>query len=189
MKKLVLAASVVLLAACASPQQEQVNFAPKATTSAAKVVENKSMSLSSKDVRTAQYVALLDNGRSNITPVHTRQNLRIGIENALVNQFSSQGFQVTVNSENSMNVEVQEALVSVKHTVMENDMTANVVLELTAENAKGKLVKTYTGTANRSGLMSASNDDIETVLNDTVNLVLKEIANDKELQDYMKERF
>jgi uncharacterized lipoprotein len=37
--------------------------------------------------------------------------------------------------------------------------------------------------------MSASNDDIETVLNDTVNLVLKEIANDKELQDYMKERF
>jgi uncharacterized lipoprotein len=106
-----------------------------------------------------------------------------------VNQFSSQGYQVTVNSENALQVEVQEALVSVKHTVMENDMTANVVLEVTAENAKGKLVKTYSGTAKRSGLMSASNDDIETVLNDTVNLVLKEIANDKELQDYMKERF
>lgn len=189
MKKLVLAASVVLLAACAGPQQEQINFAPTAATSAAKLVEGKSMSLSSQDVRTAQYVALLDNGRANITPVHTKQNVRIGIENALVNQFSAQGYRVTVNSKNALKVEVQEALVSVKHTVMENDMNATVVLELTAENEQGKLVKTYTGKAQRSGLMSASNDEIETVLNDTVNLVLKEIANDTELQDYMKERF
>ncbi|MCY9871239.1 YajG family lipoprotein [Vibrio barjaei] len=189
MKKLVLAASVVLLAACASPQKEQINFAPTAATSAAKLVEGKAMSISSQDVRTAQYVALLDNGRANITPVHTRQNVRIGIENALVNQFSSEGYQVTVNSKNTLKVEIQEALVSVKHTVMENDMNATVILELTAENEQGKLVKTYTGTAKRSGLMSASNEEIETVLNDTVNLVLKEIANDTELQDYMKERF
>ncbi|MCW8347294.1 MULTISPECIES: YajG family lipoprotein [Vibrio] len=189
MKKLVLAATIVLLAGCASPKQEQINFAPQAATSAAKIVEGKTMSLSSQDVRTAQYVALMDNGRANITPIHTRQNVRIGIENALVQQFSSQGYKVTVNSPNTVKVEIQEALVSVKHTVMENDMAANVVVELTVENSKGKLVKTYTGKATRSGLMSASNDDIETVLNDTVNLVLKEISNDAELVDYMKERF
>lgn len=189
MKKLVLAAAVVLLAGCASPKQEQINFAPQAATSAAKIVEGKTMSLSSQDVRTAQYVALMDNGRSNITPIHTRQNVRIGIENAIAQQFSSQGYKVTVNSPNAVKIEVQEALVSVKHTVMENDMAANVVVELTVENAQGKLVKTYTGKANRSGLMSASNSDIEAMLNHTVNLVLKEISNDTELVDYMKERF
>ncbi|CAH0526723.1 YajG family lipoprotein [Vibrio hippocampi] len=189
MKKLFLAASVVLLAACASPQKEQINFIPTAATSAAKMVEGKSISLSSQDVRAAQYVALLDNGRNTITPVHTRQNVRIGIENALVNQFSSQGYQVTVNSANSLKVVIQEALVSVKHSVMANDMNSSVVVELTAENAKGKLIKKYTATASRSGMMSASNSDIELVFNDTVNKLLEEIANDTELQLYMKERF
>ncbi|MCJ2377802.1 YajG family lipoprotein [Vibrio sp. ZSDZ34] len=189
MKKLVLAVSVALLAACASPKQEQIDFAPQATMSAAKIVEGKSFTLSSKDVRTAQYVALLDNGRSNITPVHSKQNVRVSLENLLTQQFSSQGYHVTVNSSNSLKLELQEALVSVRHSVMENDIDGNVTIELTAENAKGKLVKTYNGTAKRSGVMSASDEDIATVLNDTVSLVLKEIANDQELQDYMKERF
>ncbi|MDE1211851.1 YajG family lipoprotein, partial [Vibrio aestuarianus] len=62
-------------------------------------------------------------------------------------------------------------------------------LEITAETPKGKLVKTFNGTAKRSGKLSASNEDIEMVLNDVVNLVLKEIANDSELKSYMQERF
>ncbi|CRZ50113.1 putative lipoprotein [Vibrio cholerae] len=50
-------------------------------------------------------------------------------------------------------------------------------------------MKSYTGTAKRTGVLSASNDEIETVLNDVINTVLKEIANDAELQNYMQERF
>lgn len=68
-------------------------------------------------------------------------------------------------------------------------MDAKVTLEVTAETPRGKLVKSYTGTAKRSAALSASNQDIEKVLNDVVNLVLKEMANDDELKGYMKERF
>ena len=57
---------------------------------------------------------------------------------------------------------------------MENQMDGSVVLEVTARNAKeGKLVKSYTGTAKRTGVLSASNDEIETVLNDVINMVPK----------------
>ncbi|MCG7488682.1 YajG family lipoprotein [Vibrio sp. Of14-4] len=189
MRKLVLAASVALLTACASPQQEQLNFMPQPVLSNSNLVQNANFTLTSKDVRSAQYVALIDSGRSNIEPIHSRQNVRISIENALLEQFQSQGFNSTVNSENSVSVEIQEALVSVKHSVMANEMDGKVVLEITAETPNGKLVKTYTGTAKRNGALSASDDEIGMVLNDVTNLVLKEVANDRELKDYMQERF
>ena len=105
MRKLVLAASVALLTACASPQQEQLNFMPQPVLSNSNLVQNANFTLTSKDVRSAQYVALIDSGRSNIEPIHSRQNVRISIENALLEQFQSQGFNTTVNSENSVSVD------------------------------------------------------------------------------------
>ncbi|ENM3787995.1 hypothetical protein AB5A11_003777 [Vibrio cholerae] len=189
MKKLVLAASIALLTACSAPQQSQINVNPQAALSQNAIVNNSSFSLVSKDVRSAQYVALVDSGRNNIEPIHPRQNVRITLENALAEQFGSQGFRLSVNSENTITLEIQELLVSVKHSMMENQMDGSVVLEITAETPRGKLVKSYTGTAKRTGVLSASNDEIETVLNDVINTVLKEIANDAELQNYMQERF
>ncbi|WP_336937025.1 YajG family lipoprotein [Vibrio cholerae] len=189
MKKLVLAASIALLTACSAPQQSQINVNPQAALSQNAIVNNSSFSLVSKDVRSAQYVALVDSGRNNIEPIHPRQNVRITLENALAKQFGSQGFRLSVNSENTITLEIQELLVSVKHSIMENQMDGSVVLEITAETPRGKLVKSYTGTAKRTGVLSASNDEIETVLNDVINTVLKEIANDAELQNYMQERF
>ena len=189
MKKLVLAASIALLAACSAPQQQQIRLNPTAVLSNSDIVTNSKFTLVSKDVRSAQYVALVDSGRNNIEPIHARQNVRIALENALSSQFDSQGFTITVNSENMLTLEIQEALVTVTHTIMENEMNGKVLLQLTAETPKGKLVKSYTGTAKRTGALSASNEDIEQVLNDVVNLVLKEIAADTELQNYMKERF
>ncbi|HGS5454366.1 YajG family lipoprotein [Vibrio cholerae] len=189
MKKLVLAASIALLTACSAPQQSQINVNPQAALSQNAIVNNSSFSLVSKDVRSAQYVALVDSGRNNIEPIHPHQNVRITLENALAEQFGSQGFRLSVNSENTITLEIQELLVSVKHSIMENQMDGSVVLEITAETPRGKLVKSYTGTAKRTGVLSASNDEIETVLNDVINTVLKEIANDAELQNYMQERF
>ncbi len=191
MRKLFIAASLALLAACSSPQQEepQINFIPHPTLSRQKLVDGLNLALESKDVRSAQYVALIDSGHNNIQPVHTRQNVRISLESALFDQLTSQGFQVSVNSENSLSVEVQELLINVEHSIMANEMTARAVFQVTAETPAGKMVKTYKGKAHRTGTFSASDESIEEVLNDVTDLILKEIAYDQELLGYMKERF
>ncbi len=189
MKKLVLVATVTLLAACSSPQQTQLNLMPQGTLSTNPIVQGKTYSLTSKDARASQYVALVDDGRSNIQPLHAKQNLRVTLEQALEQQFSSQGFRADLNSNNAVELEIQQALVSVKHSLMKNEMDAKVVVEITAENPQGKLVKTYTGNAKRSGSLSASETEIEQTLNDVINLTLKEVANDPELRNYMQERF
>ena len=191
MRKLFITATFALLAACSSPQQEepQINFIPKPTLSNQKMVDGLSFALESKDMRSAQYVALVDSGRNNIQPMHTRQNVRISLESALFDQLTSQGFQVSVNSENTVLLEIQELLINVQHSVMKNEMTARAVIKVTAETPAGKMVKTYNGKAHRTGAFSASDAAIEEVLNDVSNLVLKEIAYDQELMSYMKERF
>ena len=84
MKKLVLAASIALLTACAAPQQQQINFMPQPVLSNSDIVKGSTFTLVSKDVRSAQYVALVDSGRHNIEPVHAKQNVRIALENAPV---------------------------------------------------------------------------------------------------------
>ncbi len=189
MKRLLLAASVALLTACSTPQQSQLNLMPESTLSTNPIVQGKTYSLTSKDARASQYVALVDDGRSNILPLHAKQNLRTTLEQALEQQFSSQGFNSGLNSNNVVELEIQQALVNVKHSTMANEMDAKVVVEVTAENPQGKLVKTYTGNAKRSGSFRASSSDIEQTLNDVINLTLKEIADDSELRNYMQERF
>jgi uncharacterized lipoprotein len=191
MRKLIIAASLALLAACSSPQPEQpqINFIPKPVLSHQKIADGLSFALESKDVRSAQYVALIDSGHNNIQPVHTRQNVRISLESALFDQLTSQGFQVSVNSENTVSLEITELLINVQHSVMQNEMTGRAVIKVTAETPAGKMVKTYRGKAHRTGAFSASDESIEEVLNDVTNLVLKEMAYDQELQNYMKERF
>ncbi|GEM74034.1 YajG family lipoprotein [Vibrio sagamiensis] len=189
MKKILMAASVALLTACSAPQQTQLNLMLETTLSSHPIVQGKTYHLTSKDVRPAQYVALVDNGRANILPLHAKQNLRISIEEALAKQLSSQGFQSDLNSSNKLKLIIQDALVNVKHSVMKKEMDASVILEVTAETPQGKLVKTYNGTAKRSGVLSASDEDIEKTLNDVIALTLKEVANDNELRQYMQERF
>ena len=100
MKKLILAASIMALTACSAPQQEQINVMPEASLSSSNLVQGKTYTLTSKDVRAAQYVALVDSGRSNIQPIHAKQNMRISLEDALAKQLESQGFRASVNSEN-----------------------------------------------------------------------------------------
>ncbi|WED26035.1 YajG family lipoprotein [Vibrio sp. DW001] len=190
MKKLLIAASILLLAACSSsPKEPQVNFIPQTTTSQNKTVDNLMFSLDSKDVRSAQYVALIDSGRNNIQPVHAKQNIRITLESALQDQLQSQGFRTSVNSENSVTLEIQQLLVNVQHSIMSNEMDAKITLQITAETPAGKLVKIFNGSASKTGTFSASDSQIEQIVNDVTSLVLAEIANDAELNNYMKERF
>ena len=189
MKKLLLLASALFLAACSAPQPPQLNLIMTPVVNQPTIAQQQSFSLTSKDLRSAQYVALVDSGRNNVEPLHARQNLRISLENALAEQFQAQGFTLAVNSENSLVAQLQEALVNIKHSVLEHEMDANITVVLIAETPQGKLTKTYNATSQRSALFQASEEDITAILNNTFDLIFKEIANDNELKTYMLERF
>ncbi|MDD9157089.1 YajG family lipoprotein [Aliivibrio sp. S4TY2] len=189
MKKAIIAISALFLAACSAPSEPQLDIKPVASSNAHQIVENVKLTLDSSDLRTAQYVAVIDNGRQNVQPIHAKQNLRVTLEDALSTQLKNQGFIVTVDSDNTLRLDIIEALVSVQHSLLSNEMKTQVKLQITAETPRGKFVKTYNGVSEKAGSMSADNQDIEQVLNDLLNAVLDKIAVDEELQTYIKGNF
>ena len=188
MKKAIIALSALFLAACSAPSDPQLDIRPVASSSAHQIVDGTTLTLDSSDLRTAQYVAVIDNGRQNVQPIHAKQNLRVTLD-ALSTQLKAQGFVITVDSDNTLRLDIIEALVSVQHSLMSNDMKTEVKLQITAETPQGKFVKTYTGVSEKTGAMSANNEAIEGVLNDLINAVLDKIAVDEELQTYIKGNF
>ncbi|CED70787.1 YajG family lipoprotein [Aliivibrio wodanis] len=189
MKKAIIALSALFLAACTAPSDPQLDIKPVASSNAHQIVDGVKLTLDSSDLRTAQYVAVIDNGRQNVQPIHSQQNLRVTLEDVLSDQLKKQGFIITVDSDNTLRLDIIEVLVNVQHSLMSNEMNTQVKLQITAETAQGKFVKTYNGVSERSGSMSADNQDIELVLNDLLNAVLDKIAVDEELQTYIKGNF
>ncbi|GAM54558.1 hypothetical lipoprotein yajG precursor [Vibrio ishigakensis] len=190
MRKLLIAAAATLaLGGCASPTSDQLHFTPAADNHNITLNETKSVALTTKDIRTAQYLALVKKNEDKALPIHAKENVRIAFGNALQEVLTTQGFEINGDSSNQIQLEVQEALVRVTSSTFSNQMQAKVTLTVTAETPSGKFVKTYSGSAKAENSMGASNEQIEHVINHVSKLVLNEIANDVELIDYMEENF
>lgn len=187
MKKLLIAASVLALTACSAPSEPQLTIAPTPVIAAQPTTSGKSVSLESRDLRTAQFVAVVDSGHQNVQPLHATQNLRVTLEEALSRQLSSQGYAVTEDSKGTLRLDILEAMVNVKHSVMSHELSSKLQLQLVVESPKGKFVKRYSGKSERTGAMSASVEDMELSLNNLITAVLKDIHADPELNTYMQE--
>ncbi|GAM65046.1 hypothetical lipoprotein yajG precursor [Vibrio ishigakensis] len=190
MRKLLIAAAATLaLGGCASPTSDQLHFTPAADNHNITLNETKSVALTTKDIRTAQYLPWSKKNEDKALPIHAKENVRIAFGNALQEVLTTQGFEINGDSSNQIQLEVQEALVRVTSSTFSNQMQAKVTLTVTAETPSGKFVKTYSGSAKAENSMGASNEQIEHVINHVSKLVLNEIANDVELIDYMEENF
>ncbi|MDV5171209.1 YajG family lipoprotein [Photobacterium rosenbergii] len=187
MKKLLVAASVLALTACSSPSEPQLSIHPEPVIASQPMVHGKSMNLDSRDLRTAQFIAVVDSGRENVQPLHSNENLRATLEDALLRQLTAQGYTITEDSEGTMRLDILEAMVNVKHSVVSHDLSSKLQLQLVVETPKGKFVKRYSGKSSRNGAMSASVEDMEQAMNNLITAVLKDIYADPELNAYMQE--
>lgn len=186
---LIVALSALFLSGCASPTDQQLNFTPAADNNQMTLNQPKSLAFKTTDVRTAQYLALVVKGNDKALPIHAKQSTRIAFSDAMKRVLESQGFVMSLDSDNSLELEIQQALVRVSSSTFDNQMDGKVVLKVSVETPRGKFVKTYTGTAKSNNSMGASNEQIEQMINHVSKLVLNEIANDVELIDYMEENF
>lgn len=188
MKKLLIAATVMALTACSAPSEPQLTLNPTPVIAQQPATAGKALSLESRDLRTAQFVAVVDSGRQNVQPLHATQNLRITLEEALSRQLNAQGYKITQDSQGNMRLDILEAMVNVKHSVMSHELSSKLQLQLVVETPTGKFVKRYAGKSERNGAMSASVEDMELALNNLMTAVLKDIYADPELNSYLQEK-
>lgn len=187
MKKLFIAATVLALTACSAPSEPQLTIAPTPVIAKQPTASGQALSLESRDLRTAQFIAVVDSGRQNVQPLHATQNLRITLEEALSRQLRAQGYTLTQDSKGTLRLDILEAMVNIKHSVMSHELNSKLQLQLVVESPAGKFVKRYSGKSERSGTMSASVEDMEQAMNNLITAVLKDIYADPELNTYMQE--
>ncbi|EOD80809.1 lipoprotein [Grimontia sp. AD028] len=190
MKKLLLVSGLVLgLSACSSPREPQMTIAPQPSISSVPVAQSKPVTVESRDLRTAQFVAVVDNGRKNVQPIQATSNVRVVLEDALIRQLNSQGYKVVADSKGKLRMDLLDALVKVEHSVFSHTMNTNVQIQLVADNGQNKFVKRYTGKSTTEGSTSASVEDMEMALNSLLEAVLQDIARDQQLMTFMNENF
>lgn len=187
MKKFFLAASVFALTACSAPSEPQLTLAPTPVIATQPTANGLALDLESRDLRTAQFIAVVDSGRQNVQPLHATQNLRVTLEDALARQLQSQGYKLTDDTQDKLRLDILEAMVNVKHSIMSHDLSSKIQLQLVVETNKGKFVKRYSGKSERTGAMSASVEDMELSMNNLMTAVLKDIYSDAELNKYLQE--
>ncbi|MBD1575053.1 hypothetical protein HC723_01060 [Vibrio sp. S11_S32] len=190
-KTLLAISATVMLSACASiSQNDLVNLVPSSTLSANQIVSGKTFALTSQDIRTAQYIAEIKmDGQEQVQPLHAKQNVREAYANAIYQQFYSQGFAKTKNSNNTLNIKVVDSVVKVAQQPVKYAIDGKVTIQITAETPNGKFVKSYQGSGTKTGSFTADTKDIEEVLNRVSSNVLANIAKDSELTNYMKGNF
>ncbi|WP_087024314.1 YajG family lipoprotein [Thaumasiovibrio subtropicus] len=187
-KKLVLTLGLaVLITACSAPREPQLNLTLQPYSGASSMGQGTAISLETQDLRSAQFIALVDTGREQKQPVHAQQNLRVAFEQALTRQLTAQGYVVSDNSRGTMRVDILDTLLNVRHSVMKHEMEATANVQVVVESPRGKFVKRFTGRSSASGMTSASVEDMEVIVNDLLNNVLAEIGNDRELNVYILE--
>lgn len=190
MKKLLLVSGLVLgLSACSTPREPQLTIAPQPAVAAVATGQGKAVTVDSRDLRTAQFVAVVDNGRKNVQPIQATSNVRIALEEALTRQLNSQGYKIVADSKGKLRMDLLDALVKVEHSVFSHSMDTNVQIQLVAETTDKKFVKRYTGKATSEGASSVSVEDMEIALNSLLEAVLQDIARDQQLTTFMNENF
>ena len=107
MKKLLLVSGLILgLSACSSPREPQMTIAPQPAISSVPVAQSKPVTVESRDLRTAQFVAVVDNGRKNVQPIQATSNVRVVLEDALIRQLNSQGYKVVADSKGKLRMDL-----------------------------------------------------------------------------------
>lgn len=187
-KKYVVLVSTLVLSACATTPPAPVALMPTAVFTSQPWANNKALNLTCVDQAPNSYIAVIDNGSTeNVQVIQPQQPISLTLRQALVQQLTGQGFNIADNATSTMAVKVEKALVTVEQGLVKYDMHSELQLQLTVSTPNGQFSKRYTGRSSREDALTASNKEIATSMNKLMNSVLHEIANDSELNKYLKE--
>lgn len=187
MKKLLLTSALIMgLAGCSTPQEPLLAISPKPTLASVPTAKNKALKLESRDLRTAQFVAIINNGGSDVQPIHANTNLREVLKTAISDQLLSQGYNLLSQSNGTMRVDLVDALVTVDHSTFSHTISTNVEIQVEVNTEDKKFTKRYTGKSTMEG-GSSSEEEMELALNSLLEAVLRDMANDKQLNRFMRE--
>ncbi|KJF96574.1 hypothetical protein UB33_03595 [Photobacterium angustum] len=187
MKKYIVIAAALLLSACASRPAQPPLALTLTPVLAQQATSQLAVQLSSKDERNHNYIAIIDSGATNVEEFQPEGNIASTFQAALTKQFASEGITVNTASTSNIAINIQQALVKVTQGLVKHDIDSQLQIELVVTTPKGTFSKKYSARSTKQEPFKVTREEIAQSLEKMMNSVLKEIAKDGKLHQYLTE--
>ncbi|GAA5214287.1 YajG family lipoprotein [Corallincola platygyrae] len=185
MKSLVLASFALLLSAC-STQYAPMIVNPVIKYSGQTWQQSQPVSLQVQDMRPAQYLAKIDGSSEKVTLVPASNSITAVVEEKIRTAYQQHGIELNSEAAIKTTIELHSALVDVtKPGHFDYKMDTHVKIRVKVEKTDTTFSKMFRGKRSTMTNIKPDTAALEQELNALLARVLKDLADDKEVQQFI----
>ncbi len=189
LKTLATGALLLLLTACAN-KPSHVVIAPDLSitnnTTNQNQYQNKQASVSVTDMRSAQHVVQILRKDEAAEVYSSQQPLAQIIEQTLTAEFKKQNLTVTTQANNTIEIIIDNALISVQQELMKYQVNNELVIRVKVNNGSQTLSNTFKIRGTSEGPLNADIAVLERDFNQQLAKLLAQVINNAEIQRFIK---
>ncbi|WP_440877512.1 YajG family lipoprotein [Thalassotalea sp. PLHSN55] len=184
-KSLAILLSALLLGACAS-QPNHVIISPVVHMQGQGHYQHKQAAINVTDLRTSNHVVqILKEGKA-AELFSSQAQLQSIVQQSLVDAFKQQGLTVNDNSNNKINVYIEQVKTSVNQGFTKYNAQNDIVLKVKIENTEQTLTKTFSSKGKSNGPLTPDMAVLERDLNQQLGGLITKLVQSNELRDFIK---
>ncbi|WP_107853113.1 YajG family lipoprotein [Oceanimonas marisflavi] len=175
------------LTACASYYPIAVDVNPAPAEVGGGVYRGQPLALSSADNRTSDFIIQIEQKDKSPVVVGAANNLRLQMEQALAQGFSTQGAFIEQGAPTRATLELQEVLSRVIRGHISYDVVQKVRVQLVLERNGRRVVKQYRRSAQQEfpGRLHPELAPVTEALNKQLSLMVQDILADRDVQSFI----
>ncbi|MFH7565475.1 YajG family lipoprotein [Oceanimonas smirnovii] len=175
------------LSACASYYPIAVDVNPAPAEVGGGVYRGQTLALSSSDNRSSDFIIQIEQKDKSPVVVGAANNLRLQLEQALAQGFSTQGAFIEQGANTHATLELQEVLARVIRGHISYDVVQKVRVQLVLERNGQRITKQYRRSAQQEfpGRLHPELDKVTDALNRQLSLMVQDILADRDVQSFI----
>lgn len=175
------------LTACASYYPIAVDVKPTADAKSG-VYDGQAVSIGSNDARQYEHIIQIEQNNKKTVVIGASNNLEEQMTLALVRGLSTQGAQVGQGANTDITLELEEVLTRVIRGHISYDAVHQLRVQLTLKREGRTITKQFRRSAQAefAGRLHPELDKIKEALNEQLSLMIKDILNDRDVQQFIK---
>ncbi len=179
-----LIAGAILLSACQSQPSSTLRFTPPAPTTQFNAAnQNAVLNIATRDARTQPEISsyVID---GNVFKLFAEPTVTQLFDQVIKQDLNAKGFRIAATpaqSNSNVLVDVTNFYAKVEQGNLRYKIDSSIQLNVQVQGAKGQFTKKIGGTRTQEGALSAKNDEIQKVLNQTFSEVVQAIYRDQEI--------
>jgi len=184
LKLLIPALLLINIAGC-NTTPSHVIVAPQVYLSPSNQLLYKQAHLNVVDMRTSNHIVQILKKDTAATIISAERRLEDIVQDILIKQWQQQGMSFTYSAENTINVTIEKAIISVDQESVSYTTQSEIIIKITIDNKKQTLTSSFKNRAHSEGALQADITVLEGEFNQHLTTLLKQILTSKDIKSFL----